>query len=188
MSGALLAARFQQQSRARSPFKPHKGDFNPARGAQGVPAPAAPGGSGCHKGLRVLFSRAAPGNLLCIQEVSVPFLPPACHKNQHFLGRKGAHRAGSSGRRLEQGIEMPPAPCQLSEQPLGARAARGWGRQGSGTRLGPLPGQQVLQGAGATGSSTNPAWIRGFGAQQLPAGALRPGHLGEGQEKQLSWP
>lgn len=110
MSGALLPVRLQQQSRARSPFKcTRKGDWNPARGGQGSLLQPFPGGSGSglgagspphiarHKGLRVLFSRGAPGNSLCIQEVSVPFLSLPCHNNEHFLRRKGDHRAEELG-------------------------------------------------------------------------------------------
>lgn len=119
VSGALLPARFQQQSRAQSPFKSPEGNFQSCRGGQGVPAPAAPGGpsrgaGSWHKGLRVLFSRGAPGNPLCIQEVSVPFLSLACHKNQHFLRRKGAHGAEELG---EEGTEIPPGPVPAAGQP-----------------------------------------------------------------------
>lgn len=54
----------------------------------------------------------------------MPFLSLPCHNNEHFLRRKGDHRAeelggrrGKPGGGWSRGIEIPPAPCQLAERP-----------------------------------------------------------------------
>lgn len=116
----------------------------------------------------------------------MPFLSLPCHNDEHFLRRKGAHRAErlrGGGESLQEGkrsTEIPAAPCQLAERPLNAARAWRWGRQGSGTRtaaLGHLPEEQVLEGSGELQA---PPQIRpGFGA----LGGTAAPHRGFG-----SWP
>lgn len=127
----------------------------------------------------------------------MPFLSLPCHNDEHFLRRKGDHRAerlGGGGESLQEGersTETPAAPCQLAERPLNAGRAWRWGRQGSGTRtaaLGHLPEEQVLEGSGELQA---PPQIRpGFGAlgghSNSPQWVWFVATLGEVLEERLS--
>lgn len=115
VSGMFLSGRLWTW-KSRAPAECiRKRHFHSAGMGQGICAPAVLTGRATAQGSElaaphthqqaqraegwIFFYRGAPGNALCIPEVSVSFLSLPCHNNGHFLRRKGDHRAEADQRR-----------------------------------------------------------------------------------------